>query len=65
MIDYYLQNNQPNALSAQTAIRNGDFGNQDGSDCIQGSEMFSRVPDRVAAFLDLVMIVAMDQPANF
>jgi hypothetical protein len=40
MIDYYdLPNNQPNALSAQTAIRNGDFGDEDGSDCIQGLEM--------------------------
>lgn len=39
MIDYYdLPNNQPNALDAQNAIRNGDFGGQDGSDCIQGSE---------------------------
>jgi hypothetical protein len=43
MIDFYdLPMNEPNAFSAQEAIRNGDFGSQGESDCIQGSDSFCK-----------------------
>jgi nitrate reductase cytochrome c-type subunit len=43
MIDFYdLPMNEPNAFSAQEAIRNGDFGSVGKSDCIQGSDPFCK-----------------------